>query len=210
MNTPSTDVAARAFIRMLNLACELVGEPWFRLPVATADPEVPGEAYRERVYCYELYHQLRRLSDSHAGAAAGAPVYMLSGEVDKAGLGAEALRTKKKPDLVWHVPGDSGHNAVVVEVKSSRNFSTDQVGKDLDTLAQFLSIDRHSYCVGVLLVYGDEDEQTLRLRVQTAARRGDIDLITDRLRLFWHRHVGTRPRILKDAFYVARGPDPNR
>ena len=41
----------------------------------------------------------------------------------KAGLNAMTLGGKHKPDLVWHVPGDSRHNAVVVEVKAAYRWS---------------------------------------------------------------------------------------
>jgi hypothetical protein len=33
------------------------------------------------------------------------------------------LGGKHKPDLVWRVPGDSRHNAVVVEVKAAYQWS---------------------------------------------------------------------------------------
>ena len=35
-------------------ATAAIGEEYFRLPIHGSDP-----AYRERVYCYELYHQTR-------------------------------------------------------------------------------------------------------------------------------------------------------
>ena len=41
---------------MISVAVSRIAHGYFQLPVADADA-----LYRERVYCYELYHQLRCL-----------------------------------------------------------------------------------------------------------------------------------------------------
>jgi hypothetical protein len=70
--------------------------------------------YRERVYCYELYHQMRVRWPTST-------IYYLNGEVDKAahpilrGLGIRL----SKPDLLVHRPGDMSGNHAVIEVKAS-------------------------------------------------------------------------------------------
>jgi len=48
------DHELNVFEKMVEAACARVGAIYFQLPVADADA-----MYRERVYCYELYHQLR-------------------------------------------------------------------------------------------------------------------------------------------------------
>jgi hypothetical protein len=164
------DEAAGAFLGMLAAACEGVGDRWFVLPVASSDGD-PSRAYRERVYCYELYHQLRLLERDDRFLGTGTPEYALSGEIDKAGLNAVIKDGREKPDLVWHVPGLSCGNAVVVEVKSagsvvSSGISVDRVGlrKDVGTLGKFLSADHRSYAAGVLLLYGAPQEEAGALR----------------------------------------------
>jgi hypothetical protein len=96
------------FVLKLNLAAARIAGEYFHLPVADADA-----VYRERVYCYELYHQLR--SDW------GAFPFALGGEIDKSGnphfrggpyAGAQ-------PDLLVHVPGDMDGNLAVIEAKSA-------------------------------------------------------------------------------------------
>ena len=57
--------------KVLNASLLITAE-YFQLPVADAD-----SVYRERVYCYELYHQLR-------GSCGNFP-FSLGGEVDKIG-----------------------------------------------------------------------------------------------------------------------------
>jgi hypothetical protein len=64
-----------------------------QLSVAGAEARV----YRERVYCYELYHQWRCqwANDSR---------FELSGEADK--IGDPIIRRNAKPDFLVHVPGE--------------------------------------------------------------------------------------------------------
>src|SRR6266542_905398 len=72
-------------------ASSLVGEEYMRLPVAGADPQ-----YRERVYCYELYHQLRCQWPSRFP-------YVLCGEIDKrkhADVRGDYQVTTKRSSLV--------------------------------------------------------------------------------------------------------------
>jgi hypothetical protein len=59
----------RALEELLTAASVRIGPEYFQLPVADADA-----VYRKRVYCYELYHQLRCLPE-------GFP-FSLGGEID--------------------------------------------------------------------------------------------------------------------------------
>src|SRR2546426_8735920 len=83
------------FAEMLTAATIRVAGEYFQLPVADADA-----VYRERVYCYELYRQLRCLW--------GAFPFRLGGEIDKTGNPhfREGPYSRAKPDLIVHVPGD--------------------------------------------------------------------------------------------------------
>lgn len=64
-----------SFRHILTIATERVGEQYFLLPVADQDGGAPIIQYRERVYSYELYHQLRLAWPTWG--------YSLGGEVDK-------------------------------------------------------------------------------------------------------------------------------
>jgi hypothetical protein len=61
------------FERMVAAAASRITMPYFQLPVA----ELEDTVYRERVYCYELYHQLRVDWNGFD--------FSLGGEVDKGG-----------------------------------------------------------------------------------------------------------------------------
>lgn len=161
--------AAGAFLMLLDEAARRVGDSWFLLRYSTLGATAPQETYRERVYCYELYHQIRVLSDTKLGEAAGAPTYLLSGEIDKAGLRAVTDKGLHKPDLLWHEPGSWQRNAVVVEVKTASGLTTDGLSKDLQTLSAFVDADERGYECGVLLVYGDMAEKELHANVLRVA-----------------------------------------
>ena len=102
--------------------------------------------YRERVYCYELYHQMRLRWPAHTE-------FYLNGEVDKAAhpilraLGADRM----KPDLLVHKPGCMAGNHAIIEVKSSEA-SIDGIRKDLETLSLFRG--KVGYERAIYLIYG--------------------------------------------------------
>jgi hypothetical protein len=138
----------RYFMDCLENAAAMMTNPhYFRLPVLNMEtPE-----FRERVYCYELYHQLRTTISPNWP-------YELDGEVDKAGYPNGNVRDKK-PDLIIHAPG-TNNNLAVVEVKAIKNASgpcaiRSGLKKDLDTINTFIETLR--YYRGIILLYGDGD-----------------------------------------------------
>jgi hypothetical protein len=141
--------------------------------------------YRERVYCYELYHQMR------LHWPAGCPFY-LNGEIDKsahpilAGLGASYA----KPDLLVHQPGYMSRNHAIIEVKSSRAANTG-IKKDLRTLSLF--VNRVGYERAIYLVYGNEANGMLIRKIEQIATQVQI---SDPIELWFHRQVGAPAEIV--------------
>jgi len=187
------DEAAAGFLSLLSQAGAGVDERWFLLPHSTREPAVRGYTYRERVYTYELYHQLRTLSDTDVGVSAGCPPYTLSGEIDKAGLNAPIVGSRYKPDLLWHVPGEPSSNGVVVEIKAAASLRQAGIDKDLRTLAAMTGDQHRGYAVGVFLVFGPT-RTDLRARVNRAAAQLSSDgLNLQRVQLFHHPVCGRKP-----------------
>jgi len=166
------------FRECLRAATQNIQSAYMFLPIAGSVLPV----YRERVYCYELYHQLRLTWCDYGG-------YSLGGEVDKThhplmrGLDID----NTKPDLLVHRPGDMGGNLIVIEVKP---ITTKKRGirKDLRTLTAFLH--RGNYHHATYLVYGDNSQafngfvQKARiLQEEDTERRINLNAIT----LYWHR-----------------------
>lgn len=131
------------FTALLEYASERVPQDYFQLPIDGQEDPI----YRERVYCYELYHQLRILWPEHS-------VHSLAGEVDKAGHplvrgnGLDGC----KPDFLVHIPGDMGGNYAVIEVKPIRA-SSNAIKKDINTLSSFLMYAQYERAI--YLFYGN-------------------------------------------------------
>lgn len=134
---------------------------YFRLSIFGGNP-----VYRERVYCYELYHQMRLRWPK-------ACPFVLNGEVDKAAhpklteLGAAGY----KPDLLVHTPGDMAGNHAILEVKSlpaaRRGYA-----KDLRTLNVFRNT--VGYTRAIYLIYGEEFTRNDFMRIMSGAARLDL------------------------------------
>lgn len=183
------EAAGNLFMDLLLVSCSGIRDPWFLLPV---DRQPSAHAYRERVYTYELYHQLRVRTEGTA--VAGSPAYILSGEIDKAGLNAVIENGTHKPDLVWHVPSER-LNAAVVEVKAAERWDRSGISKDLRTLAAFLSAGDRAYQRGALLMYGPGEEQFIADRVRALVQPVD-EAALRRAHLLWHPSAGECARDL--------------
>lgn len=170
------DEALKVVTDWLLSASSQVGAEYMQLPVTGREkPE-----YRERVYCYELYHRWR---------CYWPPSYKfsLSGEVDKSGH--PLIRKSDKPDFLVHVPGKM-RNLLVLEVKS-RNANVSKMAKDLVKLTRFGQ--EANYHAAYFWIYGISSQEWPRLRekiVQKVAKTGDVNL--DRISCFIHERAGSR------------------
>ena len=135
------------FDEILEHATAALAPGYFQLPVAGGDP-----VYRERVYCYEFYHQMRCRWPTPCD-------YVLNGEVDKQQHPEFADRRYPKPDFIVHVPG-SHDNFAVVEVKGP-GASAGAIRDDLCKLLRFAQWYQRS----LYLVYGvDPGEAADRIK----------------------------------------------
>jgi hypothetical protein len=169
------------FAETLAGAAERIAGLYFQLPVANAD-----SVYRERVYCYELYHQLRCGWEDFP--------FSLGGEIDKRGNPhfENSPYAESKPDLLVHEPGDMDRNLACVEVKPCCR-PAHEFRDDLKKITWFCQHAR--YYRGVFLVYGSEtgempEDALLRAKLRRAAQGGEIDLA--RIHIMRHAAVGRR------------------
>jgi hypothetical protein len=111
-----------------------------------ADEERPIE--RERVYCAELYHQMRQRFDSIG--------YCLNNEPNKKGHPIiEKLCGPVDPDFVVHRMGNMGptDNLAVIEVKRSQGDLSGGITKDMNTINCMGTIE-NGYYGGIIIVFG--------------------------------------------------------
>jgi hypothetical protein len=146
---------------ILQKATRLVAANFFHLPIAGGNP-----VYRERVYCYELYHQMRTLWPK-------ACPFCLNGEVDKRGhvLMGQFGAADNIPDLLVHGPGDMKQNHAIIEIKKCE-LTKEGIQKDVKTFATFLS-EGVGYERGIYLVFGDQiaDDRRQQMREEVVRVR---------------------------------------
>ncbi len=168
--------AFQYFLKCFQIATANIPDQYIHLPIAGSELSV----YRERVYCYELYHQLKLAMINNHG-------YSLGGEVDKIGHPLfQSPRLKgAKPDLLIHKPGDMDGNLVVVEIKPIIANSKG-IEKDLRTLTAFKR--EAGYYQSIYLVYGDSEEtfQVFRTRALNSQTRDPEQIDTSEISLYWH------------------------
>lgn len=147
--------------KILSDSIKEIGATYFQLPI---DGNFP--IYRERVYCYELYHQMRLRWQSDCK-------FFLNGEVNKSGHlklreihKGDQRADKKIPDFLVHTPGHMGGNHAIIEVKSS-NLGAAGIEKDLQTLDLFTK--KVGYERAVYLVYGHQAQAKVHEILDKAA-----------------------------------------
>ena len=173
--------AFEQLLAMIDVAVARIEQAYFQLPVADADA-----VYRERVYCYELYHQLRSTWERFP--------FSLGGEIDKSGNPhfREGPYAGAQPDLLVHVPGNMDENLAVIEVKSA-NVGLGGIRDDLRKLNWFCGNAR--YFRGVFLMYGEAGEPE---RLAAMVRRAAVpDIAVDRIVCMYHRRVGERIELMR-------------
>ena len=171
------------FVKCLMKAIEKTDTHYFQLPIAEGEEPI----YRERVYCYELYHQLRCIIGDDFP-------YKLNGEVDKSGH--PLIRNAKKPDFIIHQPGDMVHNLVVIEVKPvTVKDRISELREDIETLKWFL--DNANYYRAIILIYGNVNGD-LPENINT-----EIENISDGgILILWHSEPYGKPEIIRGEGYV--------
>jgi len=103
------------------------------------------ERYRERIFCYELYHRFRCLMKNDNDIIFHD--ITLHGELDKKG---NKNYNGEIPDFVLHSPGDNDRNLFIVEVKVNPE---GDIEGDLKKLIEFVG--HHKYQHGVLICVTD-------------------------------------------------------
>ena len=139
---------------------------YFYLPIAGGIP-----TFKERVYCYELYHQMRRHWPDRSA-------FFLNAEVDKRAhpLFRDMEARHSIPDFLVHCPGDMAGNHALIEVKALP-VNLRGVRKDIRTLSRFRS--EAGYQRALYLLYGQLDRKTLeniRLVVDETPNLPEIEI----------------------------------
>lgn len=148
-----------------------------------------GILYRfgERVYCYELYHQLRNLIDIERVENPGyLPGCYLQGELKKLQIlelldhfNLEHLGERFTPDLLMHTPGNMDLNAYVIEVKVSLGLTVNEASRDIRKILRF--IHAFGYRKAIFLAINTSQEEFSNLLNNDASPDAVKNVITEEL-----------------------------
>lgn len=134
------------FKRALIDSTEKIAEQYFETKIIDLDRKTK-KVYRERIYCYELYHQIRIRIPNEGEAS-------FFGEYDKSGSKSydNTMLKGVKPDFSIHIPGDNDNNSIAMEVKSSSASNT-AIKIDIKKLVRL--VDEQGFRFGIYLIYGE-------------------------------------------------------
>ena len=131
----------------LSPALDNIEQKYFEIPHLEGN-ENQTTTRPERIFCYELYHQLRsQLGDEYE--------FDLHGEVSK--MKCEFFNKRKIPDFIVHLPGTMNKNNLVIEVKGT--LTKKGIEKDVETLCDFMQYSR--YRDALLIIFGQNTEYTI-------------------------------------------------
>jgi len=122
------------------------------------------ERYGERVFCYELYHQLRiQIDEEKSGNPNFLNGALLQGEVEKMqifqlieDLGLLPMDGEYAPDFLMHTPGNADSHPYVIEVKCEHDVSRQKIKEDLLKINQFVT--KYYYQRGIFISINTEPD----------------------------------------------------
>jgi len=127
--------------------------------------------YKERIFCYELYHQMRKIQESHNYKFLD--FVKIEGERVKNDLKIPK-KLKKVPDFIAHKPG-SNNNYLVMEVKKASSPKSG-MENDLIKLKSFMDASLMlKYKYGIFFIFGRE-ETSSKEKSTDSSKGKNIDL----------------------------------
>jgi hypothetical protein len=182
-----TSMDAELFISILREALDRIDqkyyrhilwkhEQWFRTIDDIENQEEREELreyldrYGERVFCYELYHQIRKLMDDGyvdcEVSNDNEDVVLFQAELKKDQIGniihhfpqaGTSLDKVYIPDFLLHSPGNFRHQELIIEVKSNPYISKTMIKADLLKIYQFIR--NYKYRYGIFLTVNSDPSE---------------------------------------------------
>jgi len=130
------------------------------------------DRYGERVFCYELYHQVRVLMEQHyrKNSISEDDDVLFQAELKKDQLQdvsqcfSDQVNPLKKayiPDFLLHAPGSFQHQELIIEVKSNPVISSSDIKDDLLKLHEFIVSYQHR--MGLFLTVNTHPRRIIHL-----------------------------------------------
>lgn len=137
------DTVVQSCLQLIRNAMYNVDEQFKHVKVATQEDEDIKAIKRERVYAYELYHQMRCLQE-HCSEL---KQYSFNAEIDKAAH--PIIETPFNPDMVIHHQGTMRKKLCAIEIKTDPT-ALSGIKKDFCTLSCMVHC--YQYQCGVFII----------------------------------------------------------
>ncbi|WP_143588813.1 hypothetical protein [Terribacillus halophilus] len=121
--------------------------------------------HHERVFCYELYHQSRKImeqneKDENVILQAELRKSQVSSDIEHL-FNIKSTEGPYYPDFLIHEPYTTDNQDLIIEVKANPNLSVKDMKKDIYKIDQF--IDRYKYKKGIFLAINVTAEKRKQL-----------------------------------------------
>ena len=133
------DDSLQKYVDLIKNALGNIDTKYFKMDIFGSSKKI----IRERVFCYELYHQIRLCQKK-----SGLNQLTLNAEPDKSG---RYDFDRENPDFIFHIPGTMDHNDIIIEVKGDLS-RIGAIEKDIHTLTNFVR--NYEYRKGIYIIYG--------------------------------------------------------
>jgi hypothetical protein len=148
--------------------------------------------FSERVFCYEQYHQVRKLMEEFEEQNPEIlSNVLLQGELEKGQIGrvieeffgVRALSHEYIPDFLLHSPGHFDSQDLIIEVKSNPEITFSGIKPDLLKIQEFIL--RYRYNRGVFLTINTEPDRMERTLAVENNRRWIQQELSERERIIF-------------------------
>ena len=172
-------------LKILSDSIEAIEEKYYNFSVAGSEETIE----RERIYCSELYHQMRNRFDVIDYEVNNEPNKMKHPII-------EELCGAVDPDFIIHRPGLMGEedNLAVIEVKRSTGDLTTGIVKDITTINCMTTI-KNGYYGGIILIYGNLNGRKKRNLINRIIKHKSDDI--KKLIILLHESSGKKPKIIE-------------
>ncbi len=143
-----TDLTIENFLSKFVNAIKNIKQDYYSIETIYRKQGIP----RERVYCYELYHQLRLKFNND--------LLIIHGELDKSGHIDFQDPKRVVPDFLIHQPGTHKNNFVIIEVKGV--IKRKKIIGDLEKIYKLINNSTIHYQYGIFLLYGYSFDDLVR------------------------------------------------
>lgn len=168
------------YLKLICQAMKKVSREYFEIKTAGN----ASSKKRERVYCYELYHQMRLLQEKEFRDE----TYSINAEIDKSGH--KKIRENFNPDMIIHKQGQM-NNHIVIEVKTVNIGSSIKQGiiKDFGTLKCMLACYNYEY--GVFILTG-QNIKWFKDTILDELDYGNLDAYADNIYIFTQEQINSK------------------